>query len=343
MGTREFVCAMVICGDEMIVKARDNLIWIDNIKVIACVLVALGHFMQSMVSAELIENSGLCKWFVQTVYYFHVELFFICSGFLYQKYTVTSSLSDHIRNIFKKFLNLGIPYFMFSIVTWLLKTVFSGSVNTEVGGLFYSLFVHPLSPYWYLFALFFIYALTPTFRSEKCLVVWTLVMFLVKIFINSNQYSVSIILENWIWFLLGMLICKIDFQSIVMSIPKLIGIGSLLVFLLCSVGTYLGHVDIEVVSFLLGALACYALLIMSIQLSTRRSWLAPYTMGIYLMHTIFAAGIRSVLLKLGIVTPVIHIPAGLVVSFLGPCVAVQIMMRTKLDFLIKPSKYIQIS
>jgi hypothetical protein len=37
--------------------------------------VVLGHFFQRMVEAELLSMNDLCKWFNQTIYYFHVPLF----------------------------------------------------------------------------------------------------------------------------------------------------------------------------------------------------------------------------------------------------------------------------
>lgn len=54
-----------------------------------------------------------------------------------------------------------------SASTWLLKTVFADSVNKQADGLFTTLAVNPSAPYWYLYALFFIFLVTPTFSSVK--------------------------------------------------------------------------------------------------------------------------------------------------------------------------------
>lgn len=64
--------------------------WVDNLKELACILVVLGHFFQSMVKSGIIEDSFLYQWFNTTIYYFHIPLFFICSGYLYQNKTVRS-------------------------------------------------------------------------------------------------------------------------------------------------------------------------------------------------------------------------------------------------------------
>ena len=75
-----------VMGDNSRTKNGREM-WIDYIKVFACILVVLGHFFQSMVKASILSDNGLYQWFDTTVYYFHVPLFFICSGYLYQKYS----------------------------------------------------------------------------------------------------------------------------------------------------------------------------------------------------------------------------------------------------------------
>lgn len=150
---------------QIAVKTREK--WVDDVKVIACILVVLGHFFQSMTKANILPENDLYKWFNTTIYYFHVPLFFICSGYLYQKYSKVNSLESWRRNVAKKVLALGIPYVTFSTATWVLKKVFSSSVNDQIGGLGDTLFLHPTAPYWYLYALFFIFLLTPTFKSVK--------------------------------------------------------------------------------------------------------------------------------------------------------------------------------
>ena len=162
------------------IAARTREKWVDDVKVIACILVVVGHFFQSMVKASILPDSGLYEWFITTVYYFHVPLFFICSGYLYQKYSEVNSLESWHRNIAKKMLALGVPYATFTTATWVLKKVFSSSVNDQIGSLGDTLFLHPTAPYWYLYALFFIFLLTPTFKSVKAAAVGLVVALAAK-------------------------------------------------------------------------------------------------------------------------------------------------------------------
>ena len=65
-------------------------------------------------------------------------------------------------------------------------------------------------------------------------------------------------------------------------------------------------------------------------------------MPIFLMHTMFAASTRAVLLKLGIGSSVIHVVLGLGISFVGPIIAAWIMKKTKwLEFFLYPNKFVK--
>ena len=216
-------------------------IWIDNVKVIACILVVLRHFFQSMTKAGILPANDLYKWFNQTIYYFHVPLFFICSGYLYQKLSRVEDAHNWGKNVLKKALNLGVPYFTFSFSTWLLKTVFSGSTNDKIGGLFDTLFLHPTSPYWYLYALFFIFLITPTFRNRKMAGASLAVAACMKALgIIGGGYgiqAISYILSNEIWFIIGMCLSAFTLKDYIVKrkiiVPIITGvvfIGAYLIF-----------------------------------------------------------------------------------------------------------------
>lgn len=59
------------------------------------------------------------------------------------------------------------------------------------------------------------------------------------------------------------------------------------------------------------------------------SFLAKYTKPIFLMHTLFAAPLRFVLLKIGITNAVVYVTMGLGISFVGTIVAAWIMKKTQ--------------
>ena len=330
-------------GEKTAVRTREK--WVDDVKVIACILVVLGHFFQSMTKANILSENDLYEWFNTTIYYFHVPLFFICSGYLYQKYSKVNSVDGWFRNVVKKALALGVPYATFTTATWVLKKLFSSSVNDQIGGLGDTLFLHPTSPYWYLYALFFIFLVTPTFSSVKAVAIGLMAALVAKVLIltggENSVYAVSTILSNEIWFVLGVSICVFNVQ---LKGRKVQGTICGLLFIVLSVVVYKAEISGGVISFTMGLLACVAVILMAAGveggLGRGVDFLAKYTMPIFLMHTLFAAPLRSVLMKVGIENAVIHVVLGLGISFAGPIIAAWIMKKTKwLEFFLYPNKF----
>lgn len=99
-------------------KSRD--VWVDNVKVVACVLIVLGHFFQRMTKAYVLPANDSLGWFDQTIYYFHVPLFFICSDFF--RHSILTP-------------NITILVFVYAIFHLFLVTPTFKGVRTAVVGL----------------------------------------------------------------------------------------------------------------------------------------------------------------------------------------------------------------
>lgn len=74
-----------------------------------------------------------------------------------------------------------------------------------------------------------------------------------------------------------------------------------LLFIILSIVVYTAEISGSMISFIMGLLACVAVILMVADFeemfSRGMDFLAKYTMPIFLMHTLFAAPLRSVLLK----------------------------------------------
>ncbi len=119
-----------------------------------------------------------------------------------------------------------------------------------------------------------------------------------------------------------------------------------LLFIILSIVVYTTENSSSAISFAMGLLACVAVILMVAGFEEKfgrgMDFLAKYTMPIFLMHTLFAAPARSVLLKMGITNAVVHIVLGLAISFAGPIIAAWIMKKTKwLEFFLYPNKFIR--
>lgn len=320
--------------------------WIDDIKIFACVLVVLGHFFQSMIKSGIYLENDVIDWFLKTIYYFHVPVFFICSGYLYQATVHFICLKDWGRNIVKKLLSLGIPYLLFSTATWILKTIFSGSVNDEVASLYDVLFLHPISPYWYLYTLLFLFVFIPVIKKRNYyfLGIALAVKLLNIILGDSDFYLISAICQNAIWFVMGMYMsCFQITEKVKTRVWQVRGEWGIILFSILSLLFYFFDGG-KLGAFLLGMLACISLFLTYISIKPKKEsffimLLKDSTWPIFLMHTLFAAPIRSILMKLGISNWIIHTILGLGISIVGPMLVVLIMRQwTWMEIFFYPEK-----
>lgn len=345
------LCAEKGKESKNMLEIKQRELWVDNVKVIACILVVLGHFFQSMTKADLLPANDLYKWFNQTIYCFHVPLFFICSGYLYQKLNRVNDVHSWVQNICKKAVCLGVPYFTFSLATCILKSAFSSSTNSQIGGIFETLFLKPTPPYWYLYALFFIFLITPTFNSKVMSFVGLFLAGIFKALVIIGDMEqilvITYIFSNEIWFVIGMCINAWNIMGF-LNRQKNIAISMCVIFVGTSMLVYKTHLYSKWIVFAMGLIACVSIivLVMSTFSSEKQpmifDFLAKYTMPIFLMHTLFAAPLRIVLLKLGVQNVVLHLTLGIAISFVGPIIATVVMEKSRwLEFFLYPGRFIK--
>lgn len=333
--------------------ARNREVWPDAVKIVACILVVLGHFTQSMVKAGIMPADDLYFWFQMTIYTFHVPLFFICSGYLYQRFTYMESASDWWFNVRKKLLVLGVPYFVFTGLTLVMKAVAGASVNDAVEyDALETLFLHPTAPYWYLYALFFMFLVTPVTRNIRGITVAVAVACIGKAMSISGMagdvappFFISTLLANEIWFVTGMGVARFCLQERLGKKETLLGLA----FLPLSAIVYVWRLG-QIAEFCLGMLACLCVVSGSIWFgrvvacSRLFQLCRDETMPIYLMHTICAAPIRIMLLKAGVISSAPHVALGLAACFIGPSFAMWLMEKLRpLDFVVYPNRYIKLT
>ena len=328
---------------------REREVWPDAVKIIACIFVVLGHFTQSMVKSGFMVDSALYGWFQETIYSFHVPLFFVCSGYLYQRYSKVDSFSSWWLNVKKKSLALGIPYLFFTCATLVLKELAGDFANSREASPIETLLFEPTAPYWFLYTLFFLFLIIPTARSRRMcfaiLVVTSLakVLSLSGLLLSSLPYAIMSAMENGIWFALGMGLAELGWLGLCDWKTAVAGF----MFLPLSGALYASDAG-STWWFVAGLCACLFFISacrtkLAGRITPLVEFLARWTMPVYLMHTIFAAGWRVALLKLGITSVQVHFVTGVAVGFMGPVVAALVLDWLKpLDFLIYPTRYINL-
>ena len=160
------------------------------------------------------ESLPFFLWFI---YLFHVQLFFLCSGYLHEKKDKAGSFRDWLHYIGYKLVALGIPYFSFSLITWLLKSRFIDLVNIRTGHLIAFLFTSPaLAQYWYLYTLFFLFLFIPNIKNNKILIPLAVGFFGLYLISGRLVFSFALysVAQYGFWFVLGMLMCNLGFGDL---------------------------------------------------------------------------------------------------------------------------------
>lgn len=130
----------------------------DIAKGIAIVLVVYGHCLRGLVAGGAIEPPMALLASDYAIYTFHMPLFFVISG-----YFLDRSGKKDFRTVWRgRIRTVAYPYFLWSLVHGGLLYAVSGSgmANNDMPlSRLLQIGWNPISPYWFLYALFFAYVL----------------------------------------------------------------------------------------------------------------------------------------------------------------------------------------
>lgn len=323
--------------------------WLDYLRAFACILVTVGHLLMSFQESHIIHDGWIVPTFIDLIYCFHVYIFFFCSGYLFQARSPVEYSKSHIY-IYKleKCINFLILYILFSGITYAIKTLFSGDVNSAIEHSFLEiLFKHPINQMWYLYAISVVFLFAHTIKTSKSAYIIFGLSLLLKVTTNSLSLNawisvpIKYLFENLIWFTLG--------QFFAYTQPKfnkiqIFALTTLFIILFAFQSiSRIDNATIDTLLTLLGIVASaeFIYFITNSKQEVTGVWryLSKYMLQIYLLHTIFAAGIRIVLFKLGISHILPHLILGLVFSFVFPVICAMVAERNKfLNFFFFPVK-----
>lgn len=306
--------------------------WIDYLKAFACFLVVIGHLIQSLQKANIdnhIVITNFINWFI---YLFHMPLFMCMSGFLYCKTKKEFSKKNYKEFVVKKSTNLLIPYFTFYLLYLGINIMFSKSVNDPKGiNELIGIINNPMPPYWFLYALLSIFIIIPLIEkllknNEKRVFGVLVICKIISVFLTSGIYFIDSFMWNAIYFYLGIFINdnKKENNKIKMN---LMNIALVLIYIIVALVLYnskyfTNDIILKLTNILFaisGVFICINIF-KDINNSKILDTFKKYTFQIYLLHTIFAAGMRIILLKLNITNYYIHLILGLFASIYIPVI-----------------------
>ena len=335
---------------------KKRIVWIDYLKVFACILVVIGHLIQSLQKSSIDNYENITSFINWFIYLFHMPLFFAVSGYLYEMNKKQFSWKQYKNFVIKKIINLGVPYIVFYLLYVIINMIFASSVNTPKGiEEIIGIINNPMPPYWFLYALLSIFIFIPLFEktlkeNKKVIFIVLIALKIISIFINTKIYLIDSFFKNAIYFYFGCIIKDTiitlkneNIKSILRNIILIIMyiVVAIVYYIYYNTISYYMVALINIAFALIGTLICINIF-RNIEKCKIFNYLKDYTFQIYLLHTIFAAGFRIILFKLGINNYWIHFVIGLLASIIIPVVIAKLCVKTRyLNVFFYPLKTIK--
>lgn len=324
--------------------ARNKLV--DSLKAYSCLLVVFGHVIFGIQNMGGIAQPTFAPYLKDFIWTFHVPLFMFLSGFVYRITGEWRGKKTRWQFILHKALNLGVPYFVFSILYIVINSMVPGTNFFHSTQEILYLWKTPVAQYWFLrtlFLLFVMYALFSRFLSNLWItVILTALNCVHMLFPDLPFLSLGNIL---LWaFPFGFGVCLASLDRFCFSGAKAVAVivGHLALeasFLLTGISGLPVIIEIERAAGIITSVTLVSLLVKNARIEKFLLYINRYSFPIYLMHTIFTAGVRIALQKVGIHSYVIHVATGMLVGVVCPLLIAVIMEKSGwMNIVLYPSQ-----
>lgn len=297
--------------------------WLDGLKGFGCLLVILGHVLSGYLDAGTFPGYYGPLYSLRTwIYSFHMPLFFLLSGFTF---TLAYFREGKLRrgHFLRQLLDLIWVYTVFALLQWGIKQLVPGLVNEA-----YSLddlkgmFATPLGNFWYVYILCLMYIIVAAVHMPRRSPLWLIPLAGLSIYAASadlawTDLTVYRLLYHLCFFFLGGVLCT---RRGLLRSEKLMGLSAMVLataayFYFCwyTRNWYAGW------KFLIAAATGCVFLWEFVRwekLSGLRVFqlFGKYALEIYLLHTFFTGGLRTLLPMLGVTTPAASVLVNFILS-----------------------------
>lgn len=323
--------------------------WVDLGKGITILLVVLGHVVLGLYdSGKFGKDNHLLLFLVETVYVFHMPVFFALSGYFFK---AENTFKDLIQSLKRKLIALGLPFLAFSIVMFAMKKVGGGSVRNslELKDLL-NIFQVPIDHTWFLYALFgiFVYGglLQLVVKNDKIIFGIALAGYVVA---SVFVFSIFIVQRVLIWFplfYLGKMLRGKNIGNGLIVGTVLAYVGYLVFWSITNFEEKINYSNPGAWGIILFISVILAFGVFSrAEKGTVYSYLkkkGKISLPIYLIHPPVASVLRIVLFKVGISNIAVHIIGGVIIVWFLTNFIYKVISKIKVfDFFVYPLKYVK--
>lgn len=314
--------------------------WIDNAKALGIILVVYGHVARGLFSADIDTPTPFYQVIDQVIYSFHMPLFFFLSGLFFIQ---TMEQKGAGKLVLGKVDTLLYPYVIWSLIQGGIEVFLSQHSNGSVtSGEVLALWWQPRAQFWFLYALFFVFAFASlvywasSSRRHMLMLALSVVLYLFPP--PFTHYIIpNFIVGHLVFFCLGIVFTshlKIEWFSswgMLLALTIMFLIAQWLfhgVFALQLTEKSLTLLALTVISILFVVSLAAGLARMGLKFLTS---IGAASMGIYLMHILAGSGARVVLMKVfHIDSFTVHLTVGCLVGVLAPILAVALIRKLKI-------------
>lgn len=335
---------------------KQRLDWIDSLKGFAIICVVIGHVVKGLIDDHMFIDCS--TWMNNTyniIYSFHMPLFFVISGFLFNlAYIKKTSNNTQIKTASYKrqLINLIILYIVYSILLGVSKMALPGAVNKQVSFKdILMIWAIPIQLYWYLYVLIILYLIFSISFFRNCHH-YTLILtglFLVSVFSWKypfpNWFQLKRVCYYSFFFYFGNKLNDIIKLTITRAIGVLISLSAIiLAFVVWNKNMYIVDIPVVNASVALG-FVCILLFSFSKVSFLKQNILLKacgrYNLEIYLLHTYFATAIRVLYKKTGVTNGTVAVCLSSIASVLFSILCSYLAKKLNLyDIFFKPYYFI---
>lgn len=310
--------------------------WLDHARGIGIILVVYAHQMRAQASIGQMPAAWDGPFQDALIYSFHMPLFFFISGIVSLKSLRTKPFAVSFLD---KLKSVAYPYFLWSIISWCLSAVAVKYVNKPMD--FHNLLsivYQPILQYWFLYVMFFCQLIALVFRRMFVGIVVIAAILLVAPlpFINP---TINEFVGSFPFFVIGMvtsgwLLASADRRPARRATLVAVAVPALAVFVVL-VCVPQGNTAFASSVGLVQAWAGIAFVVaVSRIIGSRWSWLSTLgqaSMAIFVMHTIVAAALRTILGVVGMHSPLVTLVVCVMGGLIVPLIAVRIAALYRLE------------
>jgi fucose 4-O-acetylase-like acetyltransferase len=294
----------------------ERLDWVDTARGIGIILVVYGHALRGHVTAGAFDAGWHADAQDAVIYSFHMPLFFFLAG-LFARRSLSKGVGVFVR---EKAVTLVYPYFLWSVVSVALALLAAGAVNSPKSfDAILMLGTTPVYQYWFLYALAICQVIALITRAD-----WRIsaVLCLVSALgLGTGGFGmVTIAVSFYLYFGVGILIAphmaQVQPRRDVVAVAALVAVIAF--GLTYAVEAMWPSRMIVVGRAVFGIIATVGIAMLCAPWSRWLALLGTASMAIYVLHTIFSAGVRMALYAVGFSNNLVALVLGTIVGIAGP-------------------------